>query len=75
MLEPVEAVTAPVADGDHHLCHISRHVAEVVAAVRRAKGDSFRTLRQSSSVSSEGAIRFMIVLLHMEWLVRIDTRG
>ena len=32
MLEPVEAVTAPVTDSYDHLSHICRHLVEVVAA-------------------------------------------
>ena len=34
MLKPVEVVAAPVTEGNHHLIHVCRQFAEVVAAIR-----------------------------------------
>ena len=75
MLKPVKVTTAPVAQRDHHLSHIFRHSPKILFAISVGHNDFAVTLRECRSVSSEGAIILVELLLDMELQVGVNARG
>lgn len=72
MLEPVKAVTLPMADSPSHLSNVLGHVGEVRAITCGL--DHFTvTLSHSKRVATELAIALMEVKFHVELLVRVDS--
>ena len=71
----MEIVSAPVANRDHHLCHICRHVCKIIAAVRRFEFYRLVALGERRCIASEGVSILVEVLSDMEWQVCVDSCG
>jgi len=72
MLEPVKAVTAPVADCDNHLGHVNRHLVEIVATVCLRKDHFIVALSKVSCVAGVRSILLVEILADMERLIGVD---
>lgn len=74
MLEPIKAVTSPIADCNNHLGHIDRHFIEVVATICLGHYHFVIALGQVGRVPSVRSILLVEVLSYVEWLIGVDLR-